>query len=383
MRNYCLKRFLFSVLFILFSCYLLSAQTSLQLKFKRSFVYAGIEVGSKGVKMTLIEMNKNTRQNLNYDIVGDTSINTDFISFTPATFQASLKALCDLFQTASVFYRVPPSRIYTVISSGVKVSAQKDEKAKWIQTFIDSFKIKIHDPNRKVDVIDAEEEARLSHLGIIPESKRFTTFLIDIGSGNTKGGYFPNDNTDHIRLFQLTWGTQSTANAAMKRLDGDNSIKNYATQLQRVLTGDADKEITYAVNVSGAYNMSDNVAFSGGAAWATATLLFPELIDDPVVPVTYDQVEDLYEKLYTDYPSFSGKQLLKRINDNTLDKNAIGKEINTVNKVFDQKAMLSASGLLLKIMRQFAGIHEKKQFYLVKNGQVGWISAYVNQSIDK
>lgn len=383
MRNYCLKRFLFSVLFIFFSCYLLPAQTSLQLKFKRSFVYAGIEVGSKGVKMSLIEMNKNTRQNLNYHIVGDTSINTDFISFTPETFHASLKALCDLYQTALVFYRIPSGRIYTVISSGVKVSAQKDEKVKWIQTFIDSFKIKIHDPARKVEVIDAEEEARLSHLGIIPESKRFTTFLIDIGSGNTKGGYFPNDNTDHIRLFQLTWGTQSTANAAIKRLDGDNSIKNYARQLQRVLTGDADKEITYAVNVSGAYNMSDNVAFSGGAAWATATLLFPELIDDPVVPVTYDQVEKLYEKLYTDYASFSDKQLLKRINDNTLDKNAIGKEINTVNKVFDQKAMLSASGLLLKIMRQFAGIHEKKQFYLVKNGQVGWISAYVNQSIDK
>ena len=383
MRSYCLKRFLFSVLFIFFSCYLLSAQTSLQLKFKRSFVYAGIEVGSKGVKMSLIEMNKNTRQNLDYNIVGDTSINTDFISFTPATFHASLKALCDLYQTALVFYRVPSSRIYTVISSGVKVSAQKDEKAKWIQTFIDSFKIKIHDPNRKVEVIDPEEEARLSHLGIIPESKRFTTFLIDIGSGNTKGGYFPNDNTDHIKLFELTWGTQSTANAAIKRLDGDNSINNYARQLQRVLAGDADKEITYAVNVSGAYNMSDNVAFSGGAAWATATLLFPELIDDPVVPVTYDQVEKLYEKLYTDYTSFSDKQLLKHINDNTLDKNAIGKEINTVNKVFDQKAMLSASGLLLKIMRQFAGIHEKKQFYLVKNGQVGWISAYVNQSIDK
>lgn len=383
MRNYCLKRFSFSILFIFFSCYFLSAQSGLQLKFKRSLVYAGIEVGSKGVKMSLIEMNKNTRQNLNYNIVGDTSINTNFISFTPATFQASLNALYDLYQTALVFYKIPPARIYTVISSGVKVSAQKDGKAKLIQTLIDSFKIEIHEPNRKVEIINPEEEARLSHLGIIPESKRFTTFLIDIGSGNTKGGYFPNDNTDHIRLFQLTWGTQSTANAAIKRLDGDNSIKNYATQLQRVLTGDADKEITYAVNLSGAYNMSDNVAFSGGAAWATATLLFPELIDDPVVPVTYDQVEKLYQKLYTDYQSFSDKQLLKRINDNTLDKNAIGKEINTVNKVFDQKAMLSGTGLLLKIMRQFAGIQEKKQFYLVKNGQVGWISAYVNQSIDK
>jgi hypothetical protein len=30
-------------------------------------------------------------------------------------------------------------------------------------------------------------------------------------------------------------------------------------------------------------------------------------------------------------------------------------------------------------MRQFEGIYEKKDFYLVKNGQVGWISAYVKQ----
>lgn len=383
MRNYCLKSLLFSIVFIFFSYYLLPAQTSLKLKFKRSFVYAGIEVGSKGVKMSLIEMDKNTGQNLSYNIVGDTSINTDFISFTPATFHASLNALYNLYQTAMVYYKIPASRIYTVISSGVKISAQKDEKAKWIQSFIDSFKIRIHDPNRKVAVIDAEEEARLSHLGIVPESKRFTTFLIDIGSGNTKGGYFPNDNTDHIRLFELTWGTQSTANAAIRRLDGDNSISNYARQLQRVLTGDADKEITYAVNISGAYNMSDNVAFSGGAAWATATLLFPELIDDPVVPVTYDQVENFYQKLYSDYSSFSDKQLIKRIGINKYNKNSIEREIKTVNTVFDQKAMLAASGLLLKIMRQFAGIHEKKQFYLVKNGQVGWISAYVNQNIEK
>jgi len=38
-------------------------------------------------------------------------------------------------------------------------------------------------------------------------------------------------------------------------------------------------------------------------------------------------------------------------------------------------AMLSVSVLLLKIMRRFEGLYEKKQFYLVKNGEVGRISA--------
>ena len=44
---------------------------------------------------------------------------------------------------------------------------------------------------------------------------------------------------------------------------------------------------------------------------------------------------------------------------------------------------MSGAGLLLKIMRQFEGIYEKKQFFLVKNGPVGWISAYVDDNISK
>lgn len=383
MLIYLPKRILFITFFMIAGSFLLSAQSNLKLKFKRSTVYAGIEVGSKGVKMSLIEMNRNAKKNSNYNIITDTSVNTDFISFDRKTFDATLNALSGLYSIAMEFYQLNPDKIFTVISSGVKVSAEKADKTNWITSLVDSFKLRTHDPNRKVEVISPEEEARLSHLGIVPASKRFTTFLIDIGSGNTKGGYFPSDNTDKIKLFQLTWGTQSTANAAINRLDNDNSINNYYKQLQRVLAGDADKEITYAVNVSGAYNMSDNIAFSGGAAWATAVLLFPELIEDPVVPVTYDQVEKFNEKLYSDYQSFSPKSLLKTINDNTTDKAVIGKQIKTVNKVFNQRAMLAASGLLLKIMRQFEGINEKKQFYLVKNGQVGWISAYVNENIGK
>lgn len=358
-----------------------SAQSNLQLKFKKSTVYAGIEVGSKGVKMSLIEMNRNSKRNENYNIVGDTAINTDFISFTPATFSLSVKAASDLYSTATNYYHIPASRIFTVVSSGVKVSAEKADKKQWIENLIDSFKLRIHDDSRKVEVVDAQEEARLSHLGIVPASKRFTTFLIDIGSGNTKGGYFPGENTDRIRLFQLSWGTQSTTNAVIKRLDDDPSLENYSRQLERVLSGDANKEITYAVNVSGAYRMSDNIAFSGGAAWATATLMYPELLNDPVIPVTYEQVEKLYRKLYADYGSFLNVNYLKNIKNENLDIEAIQKEVNNVNKVFGQRAMLAASGLLLKIMRQFEGIYEKKQFYLVKNGQVGWISAYVNESI--
>jgi hypothetical protein len=355
------------------------AQQNVKLKFAESTIYAGIEVGAKGVKMSIIEMGKNAKKTGAFNVLKDTSVNTDFITFNKQTFDATLNGLCKFYTTAEKDYNVSTKNIFTVISSGVKIQADKEEKKSWITGLADSFKLKINEPKRVVDVIDVVDEARLSHLGIVPDSRRYTTFLIDIGSGNTKGGYFPNGNTKDFKLFQLTWGTKSTANATEKRCVDDKSINNYNTQLTRVLAGSANTEIIYAVNESGAYNMSDYVAFSGGIAWSTATLIFPDLIDNAVIPVTYDDVLKFNEMLYKNPEQFSADFIAKNMKDDNEDKAAVTKEVGRVNKVFDQKSLLAGSGLMLKIMRQFAGVYEKKQFYLVKNGQVGWISAYVDQ----
>lgn len=376
-----IKPFCLSLIVMIFVADATYAQTSLKLKFKKSAVYAGIEVGSKGVKMSFIEIANKALNTGTYNLLKDTSVNTDFISFSQPTFDATLRELTSLYTYANKKIDVSADKIFTVISSGVKIQAEKDNKTVWINALIDSFRIRIAEPKRRVEVIDVIDEARLSHLGIVPASKRYTTFLVDIGSGNTKGGYFPDESKTDLKLFQLTWGTKSVANAVEKRCEGDVSIANFAKQLYRVLEGNPNKEITYAVNVSGAYNMSDNIAFSGGIAWSIATLLFPEMSDNPVVPVTYNEVQKFSEKLAKNYSEFLSENLVKNITDVTLDKTAIGVEVKKVNNVFDQKALLSGTGLLLKIMRQFEGIYEKKQFYLVKNGQVGWISAYVDESI--
>ena len=357
----------------------LFAQTSLKLKYTNSTVYTGIEVGSKGVKMSMVELGKNAQSNGSFNILKDTSVNTDFISFNESTFSATLDALYSLYVTAQKDYKIPDKRIFTAISSGVKMQSEKDEKTELVKKLIDSFKAKVNDPSRQVEVIDVKKEAFLSHLGIVPESRRYSTFLIDIGSGNTKGGYFPYGNTKDFYLFQLNWGTKSIANAAEKRMEDDKSLSTYQKHLTRVLAQAENADIVYAVNASGAYPLSDYIAFSGGAAWAAANLMHPELVDNAVVPVTFDEVIKFYERLYTNFASYSPENLAKVGSDDT-EKKAILKACKTVHGVFDQKSLMSGSGLLLKIMRQFASIYETKQFYLVKNGQVGWISAYVDQN---
>lgn len=381
------KQTIRSFMLLVFLCPLLfntvKAQTVFKLKFKRSSVYSGIEVGSKGVKMSILEIGKNAQNNGTFNTLKDTSINTDFISFNETSFFATLNALSVLFVKSMDEYKIPSENIYTVISSGVVGQAQKDSKLLIVQTLVDSFKLRIKEPVRNVTLVDVQEEARLSHLGIVPEAKRYSTFLIDIGSGNTKGGYFPNGNTKDLRLFELTWGTKSIANGTEKRLEDDKSLANYKKQLYRVLEGAPSSEVVYAVNVSGAYNMSDNIVFSGGIAWSVATLIYPEFLDNPVVPVTYDEVVKFSEKLYENYLAFNEATLAASVFDNSIDKKVMEAEIKRVHKVFDQKSLMAGTGLLLKIMRQFEGIYEKKQFFLVKNGQVGWISAYVDQHINK
>jgi hypothetical protein len=362
--------------------FLLAQTSSLKLKYNNSTVYTGIEVGSKGVKMSMVELGKNAQSNGSFNILKDTSVNTDFISFNESTFSATLDALTSLYETAQANYKIPAKRIFTAISSGVKMQAEKDEKTDLVKKLIDSFKARINDPAKQVIVIDVKQEAFLSHLGSGPESRRYSTFLIDIGSGNTKGGYFPYGNTKDFYLFQLNWGTKSASNAAEKRMEEDKSINNYQKQLARVLAQAENSDIVYAVNASGAYPLSDYIAFSGGAAWAAANVLHPEFVDNADVPVTFDEIVKFYEKLYTNFSSYSPENLAK-VGTDAAEKAAIMKAAKTVHGVFDQKSLMSGSGMLMKIMRQFASIYETKQFYLVKNGQVGWISAYVDQSQSK
>ncbi len=368
---------------LLFSAILpLSAQNSLKPRYSNSTIYTGIEVGSKGVKMSVIEIGKNAQSSGAFNILKDTSVNTDFISFTEPTFSATLYGLYGLYNKALTDYKIPSKRIFTVISSGVKMQAEKDNKMNWVQNLVDSFRLLTREPERKVEVVDVNMEARLSHLGIVPESRRYTTFLIDIGSGNTKGGFFPYGNTNDFRLFQLNWGTKSTANATEKRLGEDKSLENYYKQLYRVLLSAENAEIIYAVNSSGAYPLSDNIAVSGGIAWAVATLTHPELIDNPVVSVTFEEVKKFYEKLYENFDAVAPSFLAGNIN-RSAEKDLILSEAGRVHKVFDQRSLLAGTGLLLRIMRQFASAFDTKAFYLVKNGQVGWVSAYVDQTISK
>src|SRR5215467_8035874 len=101
---------------LLLSVFSLNAQSSFKLKYNNSAVYAGIEVGSKGVKMSIIEIGKNAQSRGAFNILKDSSVNTDFISFNSPTFEATLQGMSGLYSTVTKKYRIDPRFVYTVVS---------------------------------------------------------------------------------------------------------------------------------------------------------------------------------------------------------------------------------------------------------------------------
>ncbi len=335
---------------------------------------AGIEVGSKGVKLTILERSLTDKDY--FKVLKDSAINSDFSSFTAASFDATMNALTGLYDYTRKDWKVVPADIATVISSGVKAQADKNGKTGHLQTFIDAFRIKTGEEERNVEVISVLKESMLSHYGIISEENRYNTFLIDIGSGNTKGGYF-NSDTKSFVMFQLPSGTKSTTTLTEKGCGTNCDFNGFKNNVNTVVDSLEKKEIIYAVNASGAYPSSTTMAISGGIAWAVATLLNPEKSADQALEVSYKDVVRFRENLIkynADIPD-TNKLVIKGMAAAEVSK--IRKQVQKIINVFDVKALLAGSTLMLRIMRQFEAANSSKKFRLIKNGQTGWITGYI------
>src|SRR5690606_35499470 len=317
------------------------SQSNPEVQEENLIVNAGIEIRENGVKLSVVEFGADAKRAGIFRVLKDTLVNTDFIAFDDPAFKATLDGMEALFVKAKSGYGISSDRIFTVVSSGVIGLAEKANKKEWIDRLIDSFRVRIGESSQNVKLMDLKEEARLLHLGIIPESRRYTTLLIDIGSGNTKGGYFPfEDRAEEFRLFGFEWGTKRVADAAEKRCDEyDKTLANFNRQLYRVLHAVESNELNFAVNSSGAYAMNDNIAFSGGIAWATATLLQPEELDRDVITVTYEDVEKLHGMIYSNYTSLSDSAIVSRLKISKAERKRIEKEVKRVHGVFDQRTL--------------------------------------------
>lgn len=343
-----------------------------------SDLFAGIEVGSKGVKMSIIKLKSDLRGEYSYQILADTAINTEIILFTAQSIKETIRAVKTLFSIAEQKHGISSKRIFTAISSGVESQARKNNKLPILVEIQDGVRAELNDPKRSVEVITTEEEPKLTHLGVVHKDGRYDAMIIDIGSGNTKGGYFADGSLNFIS-FNVDWGTKSLTNELEKK--DFTSINDYARAVSDRVQRIKIEEIRPAVSAKSGLRNKPRIIMSGGICWAVATITHPESINSAYVEVSLEDVKKFKEMAIGQYEQLINKESQMYRIQNTVDREKAKKEIGRVLDAFDQKAMIAGASLLDTMMIEFNATSVQKKYYLARYGYIGWVTGYIIKSL--
>lgn len=128
----------------------------------------------------------------------------------------------------------------------------------------------------KLDVVTPRDEARLQFDWIVPARQRDKVFQIDIGSGNTKGGYY--DRPGHRRHFHdlsTPFGTKTMA-AAVKGRWPETGTFDFPARATQFYTETVADTLTSQIKKDPAIQQLPMLYLTGGIIWACAVILHPK-----------------------------------------------------------------------------------------------------------
>jgi exopolyphosphatase/pppGpp-phosphohydrolase len=338
----------------------------------RAAVHGGIEVGAKGVKATVLDVRGDADA---YDVkvlMADTE-NTTLTAglaqserFAPEALKATVAAVAKFADAMRKDHKVPDENLYVVGSSGLFSAIEG--KADAVKANQEALAGAVREAcGLKMTFIDVAREAELSIAGVVPSRYVGAAVLIDVGSGNTKGGF--RDGDKGAVTFGVPYGSVTFADAAKKRA-GDSSFADKAAGLRTDVLAPALKK---AVEDRPALAKRERVYLGGGAVWAMASLVRPGG-SEPYLPVTPDDVAD-YQKLLASAPGAFPKPDLSSLGEK--ERAAAEKEIARVQKTFTPEQLLAGAEILKGLSDEF-GFKGRKVFF-ARNAYLAWILAYVTE----
>lgn len=340
----------FTLILLLFTQSLLFSQ-------ENENIFAGIEIGSKGIKMSVIDV-----YNIKKGGFTIKSYWTENVAIAKGISIDGNLAQEDIDRAANVVvtnYKkikneigVTDANIFIVGSSGVAM-------AKNTQALIDKVKATT---GKDMEFIDAQMEGKMLLKGCIPPVDYKDSMVLDIGGGNTKGGYVDVYNSENFVFFPLSlnYGTITLTEAVLKKTRNDEinefNIKSFGflpTLREQVNAMYASKPTALE---------KEKVYMSGGAVWAFYTLYyggakeaFNEFKLEDVI--NYDAI------LKNNFKKFE-------------EQAKTDKEAEKVLKTYSQKYLISGSNILLVSLEAIPDINGKK-LYFAKEGQIAWLVSYV------
>lgn len=343
--------------------------------------FAGIEIGSKGVKFVIVSMIINPNKRYQFKVEIDSSRNVNIIDGKPENITAAAKAVRFYYYSQALGkYKLSDDKIFIVFSSGAKDNLSKIDK---FRTAYQAVKDSLNLPSRTIDSLTACQEAEYLARGIMPNAELYTSTVLDIGSGNTKGGYVAKQ-APRFRCFDLDYGSLSLS----------QKIKALATE-ENITFAQAAKKIEPSVReairkkfAAGDGLIAKNkprVWVVGGIAYAMVTYLYPAQVKE-IWPRMYPKDVDRFSAMaIEDYEKLTNPNLSAYAPD---IQEAAGKEAKRVReKVFNQETLIAGSIILKAIFNEFGTLtpnsSKEKEFYFNRDGYIGWITGYMVEAVKK
>jgi uncharacterized protein (TIGR03000 family) len=328
--------------------------------------YGGIEIGSKGVKATVVEFiptkldiepsapKFSKTSNVTIAALKDGKYQEDAIAETADAVDKFYKQLQQEFKVA-------PENIFVVGSSGLPNASNRD-------ALVAAVKEKT---GKTMSFITVDQEVSLTILGAVPPNDRAKALLVDIGSGNTKGGCYEKQGGSY-QLTSMSLPLGAVTFATKVKDEAKASSLEFVEAAAKLRDSLVTKPLSEQVASHPGLVKADTVYLSGGIVWSMASILHPDEPQEEYVAVTANDI-DTFHQLLTKSPGMVPVPDLAKIRDEGTRKLAES-EMQRVKDTFTPDNMLAGSELL-KAVSDVLKLRGKK-VYFTRYGYIAWISAY-------
>ena len=343
-------------------------------------LFGMIEIGAKGVKGIVVDM-KYTKQEAGCEKDEDTFADCVRRSvkkqFDPKNVNPLDKvAIPDTALAAKGIedemtgtFRVDPRHIYLVGSSSIGMVKHRDQLQEALEDKLNK--------RGEMAFVTPEQEGEMGFRGVlnlIPEKwrekRRSQAIVIDIGSGDTKGGYMeisPDSPSSFIPV-SVPWGTKKFTEEVDKQR-GETNFAETAAKLRAKLIRPAVQEV-----VSAKQGMSNKprVYLIGGIAWAATTLIKPK--DQSAFPrIQAHHFDNLYDRV-----------ILPNALYTQCDENPLREENPNIKKVCNTFTMDNIIAGL-EILKTFSQEMEfaKKTVFFIRDSLYAWPLGYISKRCEE
>jgi exopolyphosphatase/pppGpp-phosphohydrolase len=323
-------------------------------------IYAGIEIGGRGVKATVVQAQPDGVYRRLFAKTQNTTLSVlEAGAFKQNAIDDTVNAIVSLTKAISEKYKVPAERIVVVGSSGVPKASNRD-------AFVAAVK---KATGKELRFIDDRTEVELTIAGIVPREQRDQTIALDIGGGNTKGGYKPAGAP--LVYVAVPLGTVTFTQRASK--EAKDQKLSFAEAVARLRERELVAPLRKGAKAMPELSTRKRVYLSGGSVWAMVTLMKPESVDRVYVTFTAADVK-AFRALVRKNPDAFPPAAMSRITAPELKKRA-EKEIKSVQASYGPENLIAGAEILSGLVEAFE--LEGKTIIFPRNGYVGWLAAYI------